>query len=343
MSDIPDLASMLTEAVLAGERKGSPSSSPRLHASFLGHPCKRWLYYKRTCGELETEVPDSLRLVFREGYLHERDIYAILGQPPLCNTIQVVATQVGATLPGNISGACDAVVRVRVEGQEGMSWDGPYVLEIKSVSPNIWGQYNTPEDFNKHPWSVRYVPQVHAYMCMVQLWLDEQRRIPGDVKGAIFLLKNKGTGAVKQVFVPRDENAELLLMDKAESVEGAVLRREPPDRIPWCSMCAECSFGHVCLPAQAFDPQQSIRDEGIEDACWMVTEFGPEVREQARAIEDARDTLKTFLLAMPEATAKRGVMVGDPPDHAIRLSKTAKQCRLIVERLNERAAHAESV
>lgn len=343
MTNIPDLASMLTEQILSRERKFTPRSSPRLHASWIGHRCARWCYYKRTAGELETEAPDSLRLVFREGNLVEADIYATLSTKPLCDAVEVVATQIGEPLPGNISGACDAVVRIR----EGEGWSGPYVLEIKSVNPNLFDQYQTVADFDRHSWSARYVPQVHIYNRMADLWLQRGQRIPGRIQGAIFILKCKSSGAIKQLYVPRDEAAEEALIAKAEMIERCVAAAEPPERLPWGNLCAECSFLHVCMPVQPGEPTDILVDGAVQSACRDIVELAPILSDVRARYESARELVRTRLEAMGIATGKPpkdnglacgrsfAVLIGDPPTHEARLSKTQHQCRLTVKAVGE--------
>jgi len=331
--ETPDLAALLTEQILSKTRNRIPVSSPRIHASWLGTPCRRWCYYKRTAGELETQVTDSLQLVFREGNLVEADIYGLLTSRPF-GDIEVVATQVGEPLPGNISGACDAIIRIKRDNE----WCGPYVLEIKSVSPNIYGRINSVEDFNRHSWSMRYVPQVHIYNRMAEVWLSRNQRVPGTIQGAIFLLKCKSAGALKQLYVPRDVTAEDDLIKKAIDIEGCVAARMPPERIPWCSLCSECSFLHVCLPPQAYEQIPTIADPEVVSACSEIIELAPTLADIRTRYEAARNLVRSRIELIGDA-CEDCIFIGDPPQYEARLSRTEHKKRLIVEEISNGARH----
>jgi CRISPR/Cas system-associated exonuclease Cas4 (RecB family) len=199
--------------------------------------CLRRGVYERTSWQ-EKELHDAkTQLVFDEGNLQERAILRDLA---------------------------DAGIDI-IEQQTPFEWkehqitghvDGKYVedgiafpIEVKSMSPFIFDTVYTIEDFRKKPWTRAYLAQITLYMLMQ------------NVDKAIFILKNKSSGELRQITVDLDYELGEACISACEAINGHIAGSTLPDRISDLVTCRECPFKMVCLPGTDFGQELKIKDD----------------------------------------------------------------------------------
>jgi CRISPR/Cas system-associated exonuclease Cas4 (RecB family) len=231
--DIPDLGKAVLEQTVRKWRQ-YPTRSNR--ASVMGHPCERWLVYKRVAWERE-ERPDPVLLsIFEEGGLHERDLERELKEAGFT----IIEGQVAIEYPEvNISGRVDGgLVLAEAAGRATVS----IPIDYKSVSEHTFESIATAEDVRDH----KYV-YTRSWYTQMQLYCLLKNRDVG-----LIILKSKSTGLVKQVEVHLDYKYAEEILKKAERVNAHVKAGTLPDRIEYVEdICGRCSFFSVCLPDAA--------------------------------------------------------------------------------------------
>jgi len=113
-----------------------------------------------------------------------------------------------------------------------------YPLEIKSMSPYVWQNVNNIGDMmhGRYPYLRKYSAQLNLYMLM-----------KGIDKG-VFLLKNKVTGAYKEIWMNLDYELGEETLKRAEAINRHVAAGTLPDPIDNDLWCEQCPFRHICLP-----------------------------------------------------------------------------------------------
>ena len=194
-------------------------------ASELGHECDRYLYFLRTRACEKALHSVDAEYVFREGREQEKNVLRLL----MDADIEVFEQQRPFEWKDHqITGHIDGKIMV----------DGEILpLEIKSMAPWIWEKTNTLKDMVESPysWVRKYPAQLTMYLLM-----DEKER-------ALFLLKNKSTGKLKEILISLDYEFAESLVQKAERVNEAVRTKTTPPPIEWGDTCEKCGFNHICL------------------------------------------------------------------------------------------------
>jgi|GEM_PF-5872072 len=192
-------------------------AKPRIQArarsnriSSLGYRCVRRLVWDRLIGDLRPALPPEKAGIFAEGDLHEQAARRQMSSMGI-DLIHVQREVVG---PHNITGHIDGVIRDE---------DGEIVAEIKSVHPALWEKHRTLDDMlaSSSPWIAAYPTQ----LCLYEYGVGTDR--------GVFVLRNKGTGQLRFVDCPRDENLVRASIDRAAYVEGWIGKLLPvlaPDR-----------------------------------------------------------------------------------------------------------------
>jgi hypothetical protein len=154
--------------------------------------------------------------------------------------------------------------------------DGKYIedgvafpIEIKSMSPFIFDMVYNIEDFKKKPWTRSYLAQITLYMLMQ------------NVDKAIFLLKNKSSGELRQITVDLDYTLGEACLSAAEKM--------------------------VCLPGTDFGQELKIKeDPEIEKKLDRYLELKPDELECGKIW----DTIKSQAKAEIGPAGVLNVMVG---------------------------------
>lgn len=248
--------------------KKMPCRSNR--ASELGHECLRYLVYTRTHWEEKLLHDIKLQLIFDEGNLQEEVVLQDLKDAGF----KVYGQQSGFEIKDlEITGHMDCVIEI------------DYVLypcEVKSMSPHIFEKVSKLEDFfnPRYPWLHKYPGQLMLYM------------LAKDIDRGVFLLKNKSTGELKEIWVDLDWDMADELFEKARQVNEHISRGSLPDRLEVLDPCQRCHFRHICLPEKDFGPGVIIEDH---PAIEMMLERLGELQGAKEEYDDIERKLKNLL------------------------------------------------
>lgn len=220
------------------KKHASPCHTNR--ASEIGHPCERYLVYNRAHWQ-DKALPDTtLMSIFDLGNTHEERALRILRE---CGFNVTNQQRDFFDEAYNISGRIDCFLS---------NGDGNhYPVDVKSCHQNTWEKINSVRDMIFHD-----AYYIQKWPAQLQLYLDMAKVAP---EGA-FLLANKATGEMKEIWTTLDAEYVGLLKEKCARINEHVAERTLPKRIPFGSTCAECSFHHVCMP-----PRESIGTGEITD------------------------------------------------------------------------------
>ena len=131
----------------------------------------------------------------------------------------------------NFEGHCDAVVDVRgTDLAKGNEMD-VFVVDFKSIKDSMYSELTEP----KH----EHVIQTHIYMWVL------------NIHAAVVLYENKDNQAVRELFVPRDEQLIEKIKTQAIWLKGMLASRKLPTRPSGFSRskfpCRYCEFVDICF------------------------------------------------------------------------------------------------
>lgn len=234
---LPDVATAVRDRAVAGWKQ-YPTRSNR--ASALGHPCLRYLTYKRRYWREEAPPEPTLLMIFGEGHLHEQAVIRSM----LEAGFRVIEQQRAFEWPEHeITGMIDGLL---VCGDEMVPFD------VKSTSSYTFRSIDTTDDLRNHPY--HYVRSWYSQMVLYLLLGNRER--------GLIVMKDKSTGLLKQILVPLDYAHAEELVQKAEAVNAHVRAETLPDRMPYDErICGECSFFHLCLPDEALRGGLQLLDD----------------------------------------------------------------------------------
>jgi hypothetical protein len=212
-------------AHLDSERRVTPSHVNR--ASEVGHPCERYLVYRRTAWQ-EAQPPDiHLQGIFDFG----RDYEELLRRKLMAAGYQFRQPhrpefwehfQLSGTNDGEIS------------WDLGKTW---HMIEIKGLHPNFWTKVNAWRDFlTMGPIYAKYPAQVQVYMML------------DNIDSLFFVLGRKGSYDVKFLPVELDYEYAEGILAKVERVNAHVAAGTLPAKLEDLDACDICSFREHCLP-----------------------------------------------------------------------------------------------
>lgn len=221
--------------------KRYPCKSNR--ASALGYSvpelggCIRRGVYERTSWQEKAlwEVEQIMRL--NEGNHQEKIVMMDLAEAG----IQVIEQQTPYEWAKfEITGSIDGKIVV----------DGKAIpLEIKSMSPNIFRTINDLSDFRRYSWTTSYLAQIQIYMLLQ------------NADQAVFLLKDKSSGALKQINVALDLELAEKCLKAAERINEHIRDQTYPERIEDREKCKDCPFKLTCLPDIQWGEELKIEDD----------------------------------------------------------------------------------
>ncbi len=249
---------MLVEKII--EAKASKARVYPVHsnrASKLGHPCVRYLVYERTRWQDKKVPSPDLILRFEIGEEFEKQAIRDLQEAGF-----TVIEQQKAFFwkEYNITGHIDA--KVLIDGKA-------CPLEVKSMSPTIFAKINTLDDMKNAKWA--YLRQYPAQMTLYLL-LDEKER-------GVMLLKDKSSGAYKEIWVDLDFVFGEELIRKAEQINHHVANNTLPDRIDDESICSNCEYEHICLPEIKREEINIVDDQSLAELLERYWELRPIAKE----------------------------------------------------------------
>lgn len=253
-------------------RVGAPTSN---WASMIGHPCERKLVYERTCPEKKPVYDVSTQAVFDEGRLHERSIV----QELLESGVEVFHGQKSFELkPYNIRGKLD--FKTPVNG-------GLLIVEIKSITDHIFRYLNVPDDFNKYWWTVTIPGQLTCYM------------LAEGEKESLWILKNRGTGELKEIPYKLDNDFANELCKKAVRINDWVEMNDTspsdnlPDKLNDVKFCDMCDFKAHCCPDLHYTGGVGlVDDKELEELLEKWQELRGPKKEYDKIDKDVKSRIK---------------------------------------------------
>ena len=274
---------MLIEKVI--ERKQAKIKLHPTHtnrASELGHPCERYLVFKRTRWQDATLHDVGLQFIFDEGNLQERAVISELEDAGF----QIIEQQRDYEYK-------DVQITAHLDGKLVMP-DGspPPPLEVKSMSPYIFKTIQTPADLlnPRFPHLQKYIAQLQIYMLL------------SNTDRAVLIIKDKSSGQLKELWVTLDYGAAEALLQKAQRINRNVDAGIVPDPIPYTEkVCGTCAFLHICLPDVKRDALEILTDSELEDQLKRRSELSPLADEY----DDLNELLKEKFKEQPK------IVVGD--------------------------------
>ncbi len=209
-------------------------------ASLLGHPCLRYLTYKRVAWQEEATPPATLLQIFEEGKLHEDAVLAVMRRAGFRVTLQQKAFEYREH---ELTGSIDGQVLL---GAESLPFD------VKSCSSYTWQSLNTVDDVRNHKY--HYVRGWYSQLVLYCLMGNKER--------SLMILKDKSTGQLKQIEIPLDFQHAEELLKKADAINAHVKAGTLPDRIPYDEdVCGRCTMFHLCLPDEALRAGATLIDD----------------------------------------------------------------------------------
>ena len=205
-------------------------------ASKMGHACERHLYYLRHDWE-QAEEKDWKGI-------------GVLGN--LCADwwVRDMSAKGFSIIHEQLALKDEIVKKYNIGGRIDcrLSWNGgrPLITEIKSMNERYYAAINTYEDMidAKAEW-------IRGYPSQLQIYLLSENEEAG-----LFVLINKSTLEWKVIPVYLDYTYCEWLLQRAQRVNEANAKGEPPQRIPYSKTCQMCEFKMICLP--------DIKNEGLD-------------------------------------------------------------------------------
>lgn len=231
---------MIVEAIT--ESKQRKISSYPVHsnrASDLGNPCVRYHVYQRTRWAEKSLHNASLQSIFDLG----NDFEAIVLKELAEAGVSIIEQQRSFEWKEyQITGHVDGLVR---------SNGNAYPIEIKSMSPFVFDSIRDIDSLKKGKYLYlrKYPTQLNLYMLMK------------NIDKAVFLFKNKSTGAYKEIWMDLDFDLGEETLKRAEAINAHVAAGTLPDRITDERICEGCPFAHICIPDH-IGKEVEILDDG---------------------------------------------------------------------------------
>jgi len=242
--------------------KSNRASSLGYFVPELGGCLRRGVYERTHWQEKELHSP-QVQLIFDEGHYQEEQVLKDLAAAGVTVIEQQTMYE---WKEHNITGHIDGKI---IDESEAIP------LEIKSMNPNIFQTMHTFEDFKKKHWTRVYMVQINIYMLMQ------------NVDRAVFILKDKSNGSLRQIEVGLDYVLSENAIRAAETIEKHLALSTLPEQITDREVCFKCPYKILCLPDIDFGTPLKIVDdpdfekkldryyEIEEQACLLYTSPSP--------------------------------------------------------------------
>ena len=264
---------MLVEKILAAKAahyKQRPAHTNS--ASELGHPCARYLTYRRLAPELAA-LPDALQILRMEaGTVAQAKVEADLREA----SVQVIEQQRPLSWPAfEITGHLEG--KLQVDG-------AVYPYEIKSTASNWFRRFTSVEDFSRS----KYVThRKWPAQGMLYLLMEAQHET------MLYFLVNRDTGQVKELPLTLDYAYGETLLQRAIEVNRHVHAGTLPEPIPYEEgVCGICPFLVPCRPEVTRSPLQMIDFPELEVKLARRAELAPLAKEYEHLDGEIKDAVK---------------------------------------------------
>lgn len=241
-----------------------PVHSNRCHE--IGDDCERRLVYRRTNWQDALKPPVELQFIFDEGAIQEREVRRTLEDAGFVlngdgSSYSWKEYQISGSIDGKIIGDRHGIFPVAI----------PY--DAKSMSPYVYEQINSKEDFKKYPWTRKYTSQLVMYMLLM------------GAEAGVFVLKNKSSGQLKVIPIELDLELGEELLQRAERINKHVVEGTFPERIEYSDdVCGKCQFVHLCNPDVDY---KGVHFENDEEALLKIDRM-KELEESAKEYESLK-------------------------------------------------------
>lgn len=280
-----------------------------VRASGIGDECARRMYYKMTETTVSTDI--DLQAIFAEGSEQEPGIKRYLSELGFeIETPSVISRWSG------ISCKPDGILEGRL-------------VEIKTCSDNAFDKLNESKDFLESRWHRKWYAQLQIGMLMF------------DKEQGLFILKKKTAKQIKIIEVALDLNYAEGLLKKAETVNEAVKKNEPPDYLKNNPVeCKRCEFfGKICNPPLDFGDTAVIDDEELERKLAIREELAGAKAEYEKLDKEVKERFREIPAAICgdyAITGKEGVR-----KYAEQKAREVKTWQVKIERIGISAEKAE--
>lgn len=254
--------------------------------SAMGDKCLKKLYHARVDWDKARPTDTGLQGVFETGNLLEADITRIIIEVGQSGTPRwrIVGTQVATKHPEldkhQISGTIDGFLQVQ-DVHVG-DWVTIGVVDIKTMSGNIFPQINSVGDLQRYTWTARYPAQLMLYA-----YANNQKHcyILGVNKNNLY--------DMKLIDFPVDMDYVRKLFDRADIVNEAIAAKTPPEPLNDPVECPRCQFYSLCCPDFAHDGSTVISTD--DDVIETLERMG-DLKEAVTEYKKLERILKTQLI-----------------------------------------------
>jgi CRISPR/Cas system-associated exonuclease Cas4 (RecB family) len=230
---LPDVVGRITAAIASEIRDETQPMSN--WASKIGHPCKRYLVYRRVDWRHIPPITPKKKMLFDLGNVFEKHVAKVYLEKA---GFEIVEQQTAVQ-----SERTGLLERVKLHGKLDFICLDPktgfrFPVEAKGVHPNTWEKVSSIEDmlFAKHYWTRQYPGQLMVYL------------LGREYEYGMFLMINKQTAEPKAIWLNLDYTYAEELVKKAEEINAHIAAGTYPDRIPYDEgVCGKCEFAPICL------------------------------------------------------------------------------------------------
>jgi hypothetical protein len=243
---------------LRGKVRSFPCHVNRI--SSMGEKCLRRLYYERTAWDKKAPVSPRLQAIFETGNVLEpvieraiseighaaKPAFRIVGAQTTTKNDLFDKYQIAGTIDGFLQ--VEDIEKAKAENTKD-TWFTVGVVDIKTMSPNIFPGINSMADLEKHEWTAKYKGQVMLYS-----------RAHGYSKCFLLLVNKTALYEMKLIEFDVDMDYTNALLEKADPVNKAIKKGKPPEGINEADVCTECPFYAFCAPPIQFGTELTVED-----------------------------------------------------------------------------------
>lgn len=202
--------------------------------STAGHPCDRYLVWRRTRWQEQAVHDAGLQSIFDEGREHQQKVIDRLVKMGF----EVTETDRPFEYAG-YSGKIDG----KIKAFKGERYEKPIPIEIKTCSPWVFAKLKTEQDIiaAKEHYIRGYQHQMTLYLLM------------NDAEDGAYIFKNKLSGWLKFIPAKIDWTLADSLVLRSKAIDRMAADKTDPPPISYDDgICGRCGFLGLCYPPKDF-------------------------------------------------------------------------------------------